>query len=198
LSAESVSAVWPHPDEVWDVTLSDGTVVHTTGNHPWWDDTQRAWIRADHLVNGDQVLTVDGSTITVTSVEDTGSTQPTYNLTVTGPHTYYVGDDQILVHNCVVIDYSKPGLNQEMVERGWSKQDIEQLMANGPTGVSRDLRSPPNTFDHVARNDPATVYGQAPNNYVVINDRTGEVVQIADKRNPNWAPDGRIIWGENK
>jgi hypothetical protein len=59
-------------------------------------------VRADHLVDGDQVLTADGSTLTIASVEDTGSTRPTYNLTVTGPHTYYVGDDSILVHNCVV------------------------------------------------------------------------------------------------
>jgi hypothetical protein len=94
--------VWPHPDEVWDVTLSDGTVVHTTGNHPWWDDTRQAWIRADHLVDGDQVLTAGGSTLTIAGVQDSGETQPTYNLTVTGPHTYYVGDDSILVHNCVV------------------------------------------------------------------------------------------------
>ena len=31
-----------------------------------------------------------------------------FNLTVTGPHTYYVGDDTFLVHNCPL----GPGMSQ--------------------------------------------------------------------------------------
>jgi hypothetical protein len=101
-SSQSVSAVWPHVDLVWDVMLSDGMVVHTTANHPWWDASRRAWLRTDHLPDGDEVLTADGSTLTITDVHPTGGTQATYNLTVTGSHTHYVGDDQVLVHNCVI------------------------------------------------------------------------------------------------
>ncbi|MCL1841474.1 MAG: hypothetical protein FWF75_06995, partial [Propionibacteriaceae bacterium] len=32
--------------------------------------------------------------------QDTGRTAETFNLTVSGPHTYYVGTDTLLVHNC--------------------------------------------------------------------------------------------------
>jgi hypothetical protein len=41
VSAQTVTAVWPHLDRIWDMTLSDGTVIHTTANHPWWDVVAR-------------------------------------------------------------------------------------------------------------------------------------------------------------
>ena len=44
------------------------------------------------------------------------------------------------------------------------------------------------------KNDPATVYGSPPNNYVVVNDVTRQVVQASDKTDPGWVPDSRIKW----
>jgi len=101
-STQTVTAVWPHQDQVWDLTLADGTLIHTTANHPWWDATTRTWTRTDHLVDGDQLATSTGGTVTIDNIQATDQTEATYNLTVTGPHTYYVGDDQVLVHNCDV------------------------------------------------------------------------------------------------
>lgn len=54
-----------------------------------------------------------------------------------------------------------------------------------PAGTSTD-----NTR---GRDDPATVYG-TPKEYVVVNDKTGEVIQVSDKTNPDWKPDPRIVW----
>jgi hypothetical protein len=35
-------------------------------------------------------------------------------------------------------------------------------------------------------NDPATVYYSARGGYVVRNNRTGDIVQISNRLNPNW------------
>jgi len=99
-SVETVTATWPHQDTVVTLTLSDGVSVETTASHPWWVESRRAYVRTDHLDPGDHVLTVDGSTLTVEGMSGPQGDQQVYNLTVTGPHTYYVTDTSILVHNC--------------------------------------------------------------------------------------------------
>ncbi len=85
----------------------------------------------------------------------------------------------------------------QLGERGWTESDIQAAIKNGATGTSVDKRSATKSPDGVARNDPATVYG-TPNGYVVVNDRTGEVVQVSNKRDPGWIADGRISWKDAK
>ena len=99
-SVQTVTATWPHTDTVVTLTLGDGTVVETTASHPWWDVTTRTYTRTDHLAVGDRLLTADGSTLTVAGMSGPQGEQQVYNLTITGPHTFYVGDTEILVHNC--------------------------------------------------------------------------------------------------
>nr|WP_249177594.1 colicin E5-related ribonuclease [Burkholderia multivorans] len=43
------------------------------------------------------------------------------------------------------------------------------------------------------RSDSASVYGSK-SGYVVVNDRTGEVMQVSGKSDPGWIPDSRIKW----
>ncbi|KMN61415.1 hypothetical protein VK95_23235 [Leclercia sp. LK8] len=83
----------------------------------------------------------------------------------------------------------------QMGERGWTEQDIKDVIAKGPKGISSDQRRPKTTQDGLGRDDPATVYGE-PGKYVVINDRTREVTQVSDKIKPGWVDDGRIFWGD--
>ena len=113
---QTVTATWPHSDTVVTLTLGDGSSVETTASHPWWDATTRTYTRTDHLAMGDQLLTADGSTLTVAGMSAPQGEQQVYNLTITGPHTYYVGDDTILVHNvnpdCVRVDYGSTPLSQ--------------------------------------------------------------------------------------
>jgi len=99
-SVETVTATWPHQDTVVTLTLSGGASVETTASHPWWVESQRSYVRTDHLVSGDQVLTADGTTLTVDGMSGSHGDQQVYNLSVTGPHTYYVTDTNILGHNC--------------------------------------------------------------------------------------------------
>jgi len=88
-------------------------------------------------------------------------------------------------------------IGDQLADRGWSKNDIQAVINNGATGTSIDKRSAAKSPDGIARNDSATVYG-SPGGYVVVNDRTGEVVQISNKNDPAWIVDGRIQWNDVK
>ncbi|MDB9695438.1 colicin E5-related ribonuclease [Acinetobacter nosocomialis] len=86
-----------------------------------------------------------------------------------------------------------PKIENQMSTRGWSNKDITDVMKKGPVGYTIDKRRASKTPDNLPRNDTATVYGSK-NGYVVVNDRTKEVVQISDKTDKNWIPDSRIQW----
>ncbi len=84
-------------------------------------------------------------------------------------------------------------IQDQMVDRAWSRQNIDDEMADGPTGRTTDNRRPTNTPDGLRRNDTATVYGTS-DNYVFVNDRTRDTVQVSGRNNPNWDDVGRIQW----
>ncbi|WP_036254108.1 colicin E5-related ribonuclease [Methylobacter sp. BBA5.1] len=84
-------------------------------------------------------------------------------------------------------------IKDQLGERGWTEQDVKDLVNDEAAGTSADKRSPKKTPDGQGRNDTATVYGTK-DGYVVVNDRTGEVVQVSDRNDPTWIPDGRINW----
>ncbi|MDU5674588.1 MAG: S-type pyocin domain-containing protein [Pseudomonas aeruginosa] len=91
----------------------------------------------------------------------------------------------------VVIDDK---IREQIPIRGWTEVEIRDVIGKGATGSSSDKRRPNKTIDGLGRNDSATVYGSPPNGYIVVNDRTGEIIQIADRNDSAWAVDGRIIW----
>jgi filamentous hemagglutinin len=82
---------------------------------------------------------------------------------------------------------------KQLKDRGWTEEEIKETVSKGPSGTSTDNRSAAKTPDGVSRNDPATVYGR-PGEYIIVNDRTGEVVQVSDKSAPGWVDDSRINW----
>ncbi len=88
----AVTGAWPHVDQIWVLALSDGSTIDTTANHPWWVASERGFVRTDHLVAGDLLVTADGTTLTVESVGATDRWEATYNLTATGAHTYHVSE----------------------------------------------------------------------------------------------------------
>lgn len=74
--------------------------IQTTDEHPFFVPC-KGWVRADVVQPGDEVRTVGGSAIIL--AQRFGSTRTTvYNLTVDGHHTYHVGPDGVLVHNCKI------------------------------------------------------------------------------------------------
>jgi Pretoxin HINT domain len=95
-----VSRLWVHDDDLVRLEI-DGDVVRTTEDHPFWNDTDKQWQRADELGSGDLVLTADGRRVKVGVLMGSAGRGLAYNLTVEGLHTYHVlfGSDAVLVHN---------------------------------------------------------------------------------------------------
>ena len=61
----------------------------------------KGWCAASELKEGDILHTQDGSTETVEKIviEQLKETVKVYNLEIEGSHTYYVSEDEVLVHN---------------------------------------------------------------------------------------------------
>jgi Colicin E5 ribonuclease domain len=71
-----------------------------------------------------------------------------------------------------------------MVIRGWTITSIEQtIQYPARTVATRDTRRLPGGG---RMNDPATAYINLDSSYIVQNDRTGEIVQISNKNDPDW------------
>ncbi|SDT80611.1 intein C-terminal splicing region/intein N-terminal splicing region [Actinoplanes derwentensis] len=87
--------------ELTDLTLADGSVVHTTAHHPFWVPERQEWIDAQDLSAGISLSSADGGTVSVSSIEKFTGSMTMYNLTVDRLHTYYVlaGNSSVLVHN---------------------------------------------------------------------------------------------------
>ncbi|WP_280718252.1 RHS repeat-associated core domain-containing protein [Kitasatospora sp. MAP5-34] len=94
-----------HDNDLVDLTVmtSDGrlSLIHTTANHPFWDDTLKSWAPAVGLTPGHDLATTGGGSATIHSVLVVPGAANMYNLTISDLHTYYVlaGATPVLVHN---------------------------------------------------------------------------------------------------
>ncbi|MFC1438200.1 LamG-like jellyroll fold domain-containing protein [Streptacidiphilus sp. N1-10] len=106
-------------------TADQGGVLHTTFHHPFYDETQTAFVEAEDLHIGDRLQTPTG-TAEVTNLHLFHANTTTYDLTIGTLHTYYVeaGNTPVLVHNCGVDEKAdlfdsfgvKPGENLNLAE----------------------------------------------------------------------------------
>ncbi|MFV0458755.1 MAG: polymorphic toxin-type HINT domain-containing protein, partial [Actinomycetales bacterium] len=83
------------------VRLADGSAIESTDQHRFWVESRREWVGAIALQPGDIVVGADGDRLTVTRLGISEQDLTVYNLTVEGLHTYFVGAESVLVHNCI-------------------------------------------------------------------------------------------------
>ncbi|MGL5353507.1 MAG: polymorphic toxin-type HINT domain-containing protein, partial [Clostridium sp.] len=78
----------------------DGEKIQTTKTHPWYVEG-KGFTDAEYIIAGDKVLTANGELKVVESIEVEILDEPiiVYNLEVEDNRTYYVGNNEILVHN---------------------------------------------------------------------------------------------------
>lgn len=62
----------------------------------------RGWLPAGQLRAGDELLSLDGTPVTVQAVSEQSGEVVVYNVTVEGLHTYFAGTSRVLVHNCPI------------------------------------------------------------------------------------------------
>jgi RHS repeat-associated protein len=96
-----VEHVFLHDDILVDLSIG-GEVVVTTEDHPFWNQTDRQFQRADELDDGDLLLGAGGEALAVDGLVDgTEHIGSAYNLAIETVHTYFVqvGASEVLVHN---------------------------------------------------------------------------------------------------
>ena len=86
-------------DEWVHVFAGEEEIVCTPG-HPFYLP-EKGWINAGDLRVGDMLVTLEGSSIIIERIyrEQLETPETTYNFEVEDFHTYYVGDQEFLVHN---------------------------------------------------------------------------------------------------
>jgi dipeptidyl aminopeptidase/acylaminoacyl peptidase len=88
------------PNEDSLVSLVDEAKIKTTWNHPFWVVDKQAWIEARHLKAGDKVLLSSGKEVAISGTRSYNvEATKVYNFEVADNHTYFVGEDGVLVHN---------------------------------------------------------------------------------------------------
>ncbi len=113
----------------------------TTFHHPFYDETQSAFVDAKDLHTGDVLQTPTGTT-KVTGVRLYHANTTTYDLTIGTLHTYYVeaGDTPVLVHNCQV-EYGSTDLSaataQERLRLGKTANNFAAARYKDAEGVER-------------------------------------------------------------
>ncbi|RHX77558.1 hypothetical protein DLM77_20855 [Leptospira yasudae] len=100
-SYKTVTELFVHEiNHLYDVEVNGIEVFHTTWNHPFWVVNERSWVKVKDLKVGDIVQLKDGSQVPITGITPYSlSMTSVYNLEVEENHTYYVGQEGVLVHN---------------------------------------------------------------------------------------------------
>ncbi len=84
------------------LTLADGKTIDATEGHPF--NTPEGWRDALLLKKGGQVILKgengEAKSIEIADVSFAQRRLTTYNLEVANAHTFFVGEDAVLVHNC--------------------------------------------------------------------------------------------------
>ena len=94
----TVTAIISNTDPVVTDLVIDGDHIETTPMHPFYTE-ERGWVVANNLWAGAHVRKANGTYGLLQSLKLIPRQQKMYNLTVAVAHTFFVGDQQWLVHN---------------------------------------------------------------------------------------------------
>jgi RHS repeat-associated protein len=81
------------------VRFADGSTIDATDHHPFWVADTSTWVDAVDLVSGNRIQTANGRQVTVVGLDVRERNLTAYNLSIADLHTYFAGDDAVLVHN---------------------------------------------------------------------------------------------------
>lgn len=97
VNGEEIICTGGHPFYVLNAE-NDRNIVNFEGQP---QNTKGAWICANQLHIGDNLLLADGSVVLIGDIQSEKLSVPetTYNFEVADSHTYYVSDSEVLVHN---------------------------------------------------------------------------------------------------
>lgn len=83
-------------------------------------------------------------------------------------------------------------LRRRMIKRAWTRDQVISTINNPHKRMkSTDSRYFPDRSGR-RMNDPCTVYFDKDGKYVVVNDRSGEIIQVSKRDDPDWKDDDRF------
>ncbi|MFG3134084.1 polymorphic toxin-type HINT domain-containing protein [Streptomyces tendae] len=152
-----------------------------TNTHPFWSASEGRWVDAGDLEPGMNIRSADGSGVLVTAVHAFGKHQRTFDLTISGTHTYYVlaGKTPVLVHNSNGCTLPKPSVSdsklQNLVNDLYKGTTNPARTGDGTTmsAIRDELRSGQLVHgrNHVAKGNQ---YAKALNKWISRNYRNGD------------------------
>ena len=86
----------------------------------------------------------------------------------------------------VVVKFGEK-IEGQLERRGWTKDDVIDTVRTGAQRAARDER---NVGNLGRRDEPATRYTRPDGQHVVINNQTGDVVQVSDMKKTDFIPHG--------
>lgn len=84
-------------DEIYELRIGD-EIIRVTAEHPFYV-VGPGWTRVADLTKGDMFMTRDGQPIELGGITRVARRVRVYNLTVEGDENYFVGTNEVLVHN---------------------------------------------------------------------------------------------------
>lgn len=125
--------------------------IVATPNHPFYDYDKDIFIRANYLNNNISLLKSNGEITHLNNIITTNTNEDTYvyNFTVEDYHTYFVGDDEILVHNKCDGEFTKRQMKNERVKlsRKVKRQEVQNILDGKSTLYDWDK----NIIDYVEK-----------------------------------------------
>lgn len=153
---------------------TDNEIIHTTSEHPFYVKNY-GWKTASKLKAEDILITANGE-VGIKDINIVLKTEPVnvYNFEVENTHNYYVGDNEILVHNTCGLQVVNTAVNTGSINAGLLFGAGATIGAGlilggilGGTNVESGNTSMPNSyyFDYTEKKEIAVtaVITQAPN-----------------------------------
>ncbi len=157
--------------------------IDTTTNHPFWVDGY-GFKEAGELAEGDLVENAEGILLPVISVSREQLAEPVavYNFEVEDWHTYYVSEEEVLVHNdcgkAVGIESGIPAGYYQDVNGRWHRPN-GQFASNAEVGLPSPVKSTSGSHGN-SLSDTRTNYG-----YALVDRDTNEILKFGETIYPN-------------
>ena len=125
---KEVVQIFRNETEEWVHVTVNGEKITCTPNHPFYSPV-KGWTSAIDLRAGDILVTLNGEYVIIEQVqhEILESPETTYNFEVADFHTYYVGDEPVLVHNSCGWKVTSPNQMQKQVEKGQAPSTVVRV-----------------------------------------------------------------------
>jgi RHS repeat-associated protein len=153
MEVQPILHVWVHQDDdLVDLTITPvkatshdgkaeqtkGELIHTNKKHPFLT-IEKGFLPVGQIKIGMHVVRADGSIGVITGWMLLPGVKTMYNLEVAQDHTFTVGDEQWVVHNCAMPEnpnaYIKPGAYQNGVKKLGSNIIHDEFISKMDNGI---------------------------------------------------------------